>query len=184
MRLIAGQPMVPRWVIRKSWQKAGFRLPERKLFIQLKPMIVEAMEKQDHSNRWGIRKPTYTDSENIVLADITMDFSHWEFRFWGVGIVGVTPTVCECRGCGHTCVTKPSRKAHLGTSGCTTKIIGAYKLLLRDSRCVICDQKTSNTSFGVPLCIQGGCYGDFLHQESQPRALAEALNISARTNAV
>jgi hypothetical protein len=41
---------------------------------------------------------------------------------------------------------------HQKENGCTTKLVEAYKLLLRDKKCVICDKTTSHTKWGVPLC--------------------------------
>ena len=185
--IIAGQEMVPRWVIRKSWIRTGARLEKRIPLIEERPklQIISRSDKQNtFSNKFGVRKPQFTENEMIVMSNKGMDFSHWEFRFWAVGIAGIEAQICECRCCKNLCYSKEGRKSHLGIAGCTKKLIDAYKLLLLDNRCLICDSKTMNKSFGVPLCNKDACYNDFLHVESQPRALAEALNISARNNAV
>lgn len=70
-----------------------------------------------------------------------------EYRFWrafeGRG---------RCRQCLKLFDTQKERIAHQKAEGCTRILVDAYDLLLRDMKCVVCDNKTDKSKWGVPLC--------------------------------
>lgn len=70
-----------------------------------------------------------------------------EYRFWrSAGQDGM------CRNCLAIVKGATERKEHQRKFSCTTTLLEAYELLLRDKKCVICDSDSSQTKWGIPLC--------------------------------
>jgi hypothetical protein len=72
-----------------------------------------------------------------------------EYRFWRA-----SGTNGCCRLCMAIVPTTAERRAHQRERSCTVKLVDAYKLLLKDMKCVVCDTKTTHKMWGVPLCGQ------------------------------
>jgi hypothetical protein len=74
-----------------------------------------------------------------------------DYRFWW-GNVYAASQFSMCRLCGKVAQTGYQRKQHMEDSKCTVLLVRAYKLLLRDHLCVMCDERTTHEYWGVPLC--------------------------------
>jgi hypothetical protein len=108
-------------------------------------------------------------------------FENWEFRFWAMTswpTGGGTPNlIAECRACGNTGSNDTqSRQHHTAVGGCCKRLVAAYKLLSRDEKCVICNNRTSKEKWGVLLCSNACCQA-WCEAESQPAALSAALHL-------
>lgn len=57
-----------------------------------------------------------------------------------------------CRCCLMIVKGVDERRKHQRALNCTTKMVEAYKLLLRDRKCMVCDKETPCTKWGIPLC--------------------------------
>lgn len=175
---------VPRWLIRKLVYRGGFRLDKRTKFDDndkktLIPMGGPVCELQytGYSKR---AEPVVSERHKLVLDDSNMNFANWEYRFWGVEVRRDKPVMATCRFCQTMQYSGPARKKHLKEKKCTTKLIKVYSLLLKDSKCVICDKYTMNDKFGVPLCEKGLCLDMWMHDEACPTALENAILFADR----
>lgn len=102
-------------------------------------------------------------------------FDGWEYRFWAAEASECKRTViAECRGCGAMFSDAVARREHIGKMGCSIRLTAAYKLLLRDKMCVICNMRSYQEKWGVPLCSKA-CVEAWSSVESQPEALRAAL---------
>src|ERR1043166_2872286 len=73
-------------------------------------------------------------------------------RFRNVtGVQTCALPIC-CRACGEVLFTTKDRKEHSRLKGCGRVLTEAFKALLRDRKCVICDQETRKTCWGIPIC--------------------------------
>ncbi len=82
--------------------------------------------------------------------------------------------IAECRGCMSVFSDTIARKLHLGQMGCAKRLTAAYKLLLKDKMCVICNMRSYKEKWGVPLC-SSICEQAWREVESQPDPLKAAL---------
>lgn len=161
--------LLPRWIITQSLMPAGRRTGKKPVFEYPTTQRIEI-----HSHR-----PSFTPIKNAYEpAVIENMFDHWEYRFWAmVPFSGKTTMVAECRCCGHVGSNDlAARRKHPSIGGCTKRLLAAYKLLQRDSRCVICDGTTTQEKWGVPLC-SSGCQQAWCENEAQPSSLMQALAI-------
>lgn len=148
---------LPRWIITNKCLPAGHRTAK-------KPVLVVPVE------AWAHRNP-------YVPQGLPEVFEPWEYRFWAMALLDNAPAAAliECRACGslqgHT---RQARVFHHAQGKCTSKLCEAYKLLLKDERCLICDAKTGQTKYGVPLC-SSACVQAWCEAEPQPKALMNAL---------
>lgn len=155
---------LPRWVITNLCMPGGRRQGKKpKLPVQERGVHVYTAK--------GFQKhEVYTPSE---FEDL---FRCWEYRFWAA-VLDKKSVVAECRCCGSIGGQNiAARQLHIAQGGCSKRIIAAYKLLLRDERCVICNNKTHQQAWGVPLC-GSGCKQAWCETEAQPKALADALSL-------
>ena len=166
--------MVPRYLIGKiGGRPAGKRL-------EPKPKMVFPAEERQLSIVSAVGKFA---KDVFGRPDHPMQFSNEEFRFWCVEMVDDKPNIAVCRACESTAYLKGSRDIHK-EQGCPKSLVEAYKLLLRDSKCVICDSETTHQKWGVPLCKHGSCITDFMHEQPQPDALMFALQLVADSEAI
>lgn len=108
-------------------------------------------------------------------------FEGWEYRFWSMN-TWLSPSakygkgiITECRGCGTVGSTEQKiRQMHFNQGGCAKRLCAAYKLLLRDKLCLVCNTKTTQQKWGVPLC-GSACQQAWCETETQPKALIDAL---------
>lgn len=176
---------VPRWIIRKSWEVGGERLFKR---IHFTPEYTSSQS----TAGFGIVKPHIRLSEGvdgehpkyhvnnehtIVLSDKKLLFDNWEYRFWAVEVINYMPQCSECRCCRKVFGNVMTRRKHPGEHDCFKKLVLAYELLLRDMKCAICDNRTYNKAWGVPLCAETKCRNAWMHLEAQPTSLLQALTL-------
>lgn len=159
---------VPRWVIKQHMIGTdGYRLFERGKFLK------------------EVNQPKVISTANFeqVLANGIIggpaEWQHWEYRFWAAELRDNKPVMGMCRCCGDAVQTYQNRRMHGAKSGCNQFLVNAYKLLLLDKLCVMCDTKTKNQKWGIPLC-SNGCILEFLYKAFRPKILTEALRISNR----
>jgi hypothetical protein len=159
---------LPRWIITQMCMPHGHR-------TATKPVIAVSMGQRNQShNRF---EESY--SPGVYQPEVINGvFEHWEYRFWCmVTWPPSTQILAECRACGHLGEQdKAVRQGHMSQGGCAKKLCDAFDLLLRDKLCVICDVRTTRTKWGVPIC-SSGCMQAWCEQESQPKALLNALQL-------
>jgi hypothetical protein len=162
---------IPRWLLEKSVYAGGKRLPK-------KPILPYVSSGHGRSSDAAFMPSGMTVNQRLVLEDKRLDFENWEYRFWCVDIANNTPVTTTCRACEAVFFSKEQRRIHQKEQGCTTIVIQAYKLLLRDMCCIICDHPTKNQKWGVPICDAALCIDVFLHESPCPASLFNALNLS------
>lgn len=149
--------MLPRWLVYKKCLPGGRRLAKKPVFEPPRSVFE--------------RRPLITDAvKNLAMWD------NWEYRFWAADVNEGNCVVSECRACGSMFGGQEGRAIHLAKMGCAKKLVAAFKLLLKDRRCVICNEKTSKDKWGVPLCSDI-CANTWMHEESQPPPLQAALEL-------
>lgn len=157
--------MLPYWLlVKKAGHPAGMRLPKWKKYEPPPPPPV-SMQRYLPS----IYKP------KLSVSSINGDI----YRFWKVETYPEGETY-TCRRCKGISLSHADRIAHLKGYGCAKTLISAYKLLLRDMRCVICDIRTDNMKWGVPICT-GACERQWCEEEARPLALVNALRLADPT---
>jgi hypothetical protein len=134
------------------------------------------------SNGVDGKEPSYhiNNEHTIVLTDDKLKFANWEYRFWAVELMNWTPQCAECRNCRKVFGNMTTRRKHPAEHDCFRTLIGAYELLLRDKKCVICDKYTSAKAWGVPLCSTTVCMNTWMHLDAQPNALLQALSLQTQ----
>lgn len=161
-----GEITLPRWIITNKFMPAGRRTAKKPTY--------------NWEQNYRQSAPVYPASKDFSPFDIKGVFEGWEYRFWAVSMLESSairaPTViAECRACGGVGGQDViSRRMHSDRGGCCKKLCAAFKLLLRDKICVICNMKTGNQKWGVPLC-SSGCQQAWCEVETQPKALLAAL---------
>lgn len=161
--------MIPRYLIAQKCLWGGWRPAPivREVFIKPKP--VNQMP-SGYTPAWA-----RVDTSKYSIPDIE-GFIHWEYRFWACDITAKDgQPVCECRCCSSVFVTAKDRAAH-GKDGCNKKLVAAYKLLLRDRICPICNMKSYKEKWGIPLCSPS-CTEAWCHVEPHPDALMAAIQL-------
>lgn len=150
---------LPRYLIAQKCLWGGWRQPSKPVFVR--PMI-------EHF-------PVRVEVKETPCAPHLIGFDGWEYRFWAA-----VPSECkrsviaECRGCMSVFSDAVARREHIGKMGCSKRLTAAYKLLLRDKLCVICNMRSYQEKWGVPLCSKT-CMTAWASVESQPDALKAAL---------
>lgn len=165
---------LPRWIITQRTMPYGVRLPKR-------PALIVASSYPPGDNSWLIgedRLPMLPPKGSYIPLEIKGVFEKWEYRFWAMVPVGNDRILAECRACGHNenAIKTTVRQQHFQMGGCTKKLCAAYNLLLRDSKCLICDKWTTQRKWGIPLC-SSACMEAWCTSEPTPKALAEALKL-------
>ena len=150
--------LVPRYLIRQKCLWGGWRMGK-------KPVI-------EH--------PAYKFGKVTTVIDGAPQlkgFEGWEYRFWAaVEMEDKRGVIAECRGCLAVFSDTMARKLHLGPMGCAKRLTAAYKLLLKDKMCVICNMRSYKEKWGVPLCSPT-CEQAWREVESQPDPLKAALQL-------
>lgn len=163
---------LPRWIIAQKMMPAGRRQnPKPKLPLP----VYAALDKKGGYNPVS---HTYPRSSQVYIPkELPKIFEGWEYRFWAMSCHHDKYIIAECRCCGH--IGNQDfliRQRHLSAGGCAKKLTAAFKLLLRDNLCVVCDTRTTREKWGVPMCSPT-CQEAWCEVESQPRALAQALSL-------
>jgi hypothetical protein len=169
---------VPRYLIAKKTILGGQR--GDKLVLLPKPVVASPNIIQGYGRRRrgfvevkNVGRVQET-SDSLIPIDLSMNFLNWEYRFWCLEMHG-TMGSATCRRCEIMLHDEEPRRKHLNVNQCSTKLLDAYELLLRDKKCVVCDSFTANKKWGVPLCLRTQCMLNFMHQEAVPQALLQAL---------
>jgi hypothetical protein len=124
--------------------------------------------------------PRWVDITKPIMTVCKEMFDPADFRFWGCYINSYdTIQKCSCRNCGGIVMTNGLRRKHSDVLQCYDKLVRAYKFLLLDKLCVICDTRTSASKWGVPLCSEK-CKRTFAFDTVRPQALSDALQITGR----
>lgn len=161
--------LVPRWLLQTVFERKGQRLPKLVHFEPPKPVHVlgESSLKSNpvsslavFDSRWTKKAPSFQ------LGD---------FAFWMVNLADNVTDSFVCRSCGEGCSNLVTRLEHQ-RNGCAFRLNKAYKLLLRDMGCVICDKKTTKTKWGMPFCTTT-CIETFMYYSATPQALYDALGV-------
>lgn len=160
---------LPQWLLDKvAGYPGGRMLPKRKHFEPPKPIY-------SYDQRF---LPAYYRGAPEPTAPVDNDLC----RFWKIEIFHWEKKECktyECRNCGTYAYSPEECKEHISKSGCAKQLVKAYKLLLRDHKCVMCDVLTTHERWGVPVC-RGSCERHWQEDEATPTALHEALGIARR----
>lgn len=162
---------VPRWVITQICMPHGVRLGKMREY---------PVEETDENPRRGWPKHfgfggVMTPIKQYAPPELKGVFQNWEYRFWAASLEIHTSPVIECRAC-HKMYGKEDRTGHPSERECYNRLCSAYKLLLKDKRCVICNTRTTKEKWGVPLCTNG-CQQAWCEVEAQPLALTQALDL-------
>jgi|ERR671923_136941 hypothetical protein len=161
---------LPRWIITQKCMPHGVRLSKKPV---LPPEIVEVSK-----GHKVLRVITDAfKSHGFIPNEKPGIFESWEYRFWAADLTDPTDLLAECRCCSSVFGNEIGRKLHLGNNGCAKKLTAAYKLLLKDKICVVCDQKThGKQKWGVPICGPV-CQQVWCESQAQPNALTAALKL-------
>ena len=145
-----------------------------------KPVWVIPVEEKHYTYRNRAEESARAFAVSMFIPfDKPHVFQAWEYRFWGMAMIDNAPYT-ECRCCGAMGGPSPAtRKRHHEQGGCTTRLIDAFTLLLKDKLCVICDCKTARKKWGVPLC-SNACEQAWCESEICPVALSFALKLVSR----
>src|ERR1700676_3153551 len=132
-------------------------------------------------NTWPKREQgivVHDARKEYIPKEIDELFKGWEYRFWAADIsVNTRSVIAECRCCGNIGGADiNARHLHLNQGGCSRRLCAAYKLLLRDMVCIICNTKTHLQKWGVPIC-GNSCQEVWCVSDSQPPALKRALEL-------
>ena len=110
------------------------------------------------------------------------EVKHGDYRYWaGYHPQEHNPAYATCRSCGQVCLNKEDRQKHSRDEGCGRLLTDAYKLLLRDRICVICDLPTQVQHFGLRLCCKD-CVHEWCFKQRCPKSLMHAIQIVQRQN--
>lgn len=168
--------MIDRWFILSKARQGGIRHGALPKFV---PPIVEAPVRVGMGFQPSLPLVRYvpTGSTLTYKPPLTKEFENWEYRFWVADIdASGRLASAECRCCNSLFHIMEGRRLHGANNGCFVKLTSAFKLLLRDKKCVICNQSTIKQTWGVPLC-GSGCMEAWCSIEGQPDSLTAALQL-------
>lgn len=173
---------IPRWHLFNIVFSRGRRLPK---FERLLPECKTSRSRDARTSGFNAISPRVL----AVAKDKLFSFDNEEYRFWAIDMgentmsKDPTPHGAICRFCGTIAYTKQSRRAHMENMQCTTKLIVCYESLLKDQKCIACDNKTTERKWGVPLHHDEVCMDYWMFDEPCPEGLAAAVNLYKRTRA-
>lgn len=170
--------VAPLSLLRQINYRTGARLPKFPALPKPTPIVFPPVVMGPH-NRIRANQSIairFSDDVKVTLADKVCNFEHWEYRFWRVELnanrTGITNVVC--RACQEILLTKTGRERHKEMKGCYQTLVEAYRLLLADQICVICNAATTQRRWGLPMCSMR-CEEQWLHEVDQPEALSAAI---------
>jgi hypothetical protein len=164
---------LPRWIITQKCMPSGRRFTKKPPFPYEPPVLP-----QWKNHFFGGVESTQRGSETtfFIPGEIRGVFEGTEYRYWCADTSNPACLVAECRCCGSVFGNENARVLHISQMGCSKHLVAAYKLLLRDKVCLICNNKTTREKWGVPLC-SSGCQQAWCEEEAQPAALKQALSL-------
>lgn len=158
---------LPQWLLDKvGGYNGGQRLPKRTHYVPPKPTY-DGQRWLPSYYRQLPPKPPVDTIDNDLLRFWKIEEFQWD---------GKQAKLYECRACGNIHYTVEACRKHY-EKGCAKELVEAYKLLLLDHKCVVCDQPTVGEKWGVPLCTDGMCQRHWKETEATPSALLEALGL-------
>ena len=167
---------IPRWVLEKTSYGEGRRLKPLVPFKKKWNTVYAKPEKPKD----GLTNIASAKHE-LVLKDPLLDFQNWEYRFWCPENDGDMVCGATCRQCSAVFIgDRKARFNHNKSVGCYNRLVKAYEVMLKDKNCVMCDAHTTNSDFGVPLCKNGTCKDEWMHNTATPKSLDSALRIVIR----
>ncbi len=158
---------------RPKWEKPVPKWQQRML-----PAIYDdnyRATKWENGQRFELVRGVWQPTTDITQSAPPISERSWpgnlpndEYRFW-LGKPAQHASTAICRACGAERFTAVGRRDHLKEVGCTKVLVAAYKELLADGVCVICDTKTARRGWGVPLCsIKCNNFWKFNQQQVLP----------------
>lgn len=139
-------------------------------------LVIDQINKAEWSKQ--VRMSTYKrQTADLPLGNLDKN----AYRYW-IGAEERGSRFSKCRACRMTLLSDEDRKAHTDKFKCTVVLTDAFKLLLRDGRCVVCDDKTLNQRYGMPLCSDV-CIKYWMFESKDMQAgLMQAVTIAAKNN--
>jgi hypothetical protein len=155
-----GGPMLPRHLIQmRTTRHSSTRQPKRKKLVcttsvsKTTSLLAAFYQRRKmgfaHS---GAVDPAHVTTRLIPVRNGALNLN--EYRFWRSG----DNHKGFCRACQESFALPSERMKHQKEKGCTILLIEAYTLLLRDRKCVVCDNATTYTKWGIPLCNNSCVY--------------------------
>ena len=159
---------IPEWLLAKKHFPGGIRSPKRGKWY-------------DSENRGAqSRFPSMAGYHaGPALSGELNPLNQGDFRYWNGLQSTVNRSYAACRCCGEIHHSHKTRKEHLKKEGCGSKLTQAFKLLAKDDRCVVCNDKTRKKNWGIPLCSKD-CEHEWAFVTRRPDALAAALDLVER----
>lgn len=143
---------VPNSLIRRLCYPTSYRLP-RMDHMQYPPKPAD-MERKPYVPAHvpsRLVNPTVQYSRHQETLDFNKgNLKNDEYRFF-VGYPATHSTHSTCRWCQARFETEEGRKLHKKAE-CKRKLTDLYELLLKDSNCVMCENRTPREYWGIPLC--------------------------------
>lgn len=139
-------------------------------------LVIDQINKKEFSSR--IRMSSYKQqTAELPLGNLDKN----GYRYW-IGAEERTSRFSKCRACRMTLLSDEDRVAHTEKFKCTVVLTDAFKLLLRDGRCVVCDSQTQNQRYGMPLC-SNVCIKNWMFESKDMQAgLMQAVTLAAKNN--
>lgn len=173
---------VPLRILMQSILKGGERFPKR---VQVHPPYVPQAMRQSstdfhpfgfHAARGrNVGAQRFNEPTGVVIAPTGGNLPRMEFRFW-IGSRQSASRFSICRGCKKIQHLSHERKEHMDKLKCTDLLVRAYTLLRKDKNCVICDARTNQTVWGVPLCTPL-CEDRWMFNPQRSAALEAAIEL-------
>lgn len=139
-------------------------------------LIIEQVNKREFSA--AIRMSNYKrQTEELPLGNLDKN----AYRYW-IGAEERGSRFSKCRACRMSMLSEEDRRIHTEAFKCTVILTDAFKLLLRDGRCVVCDSQTQNQRYGMPLC-SNYCIKNWMFESKDMQAgLMQAVTLAAKNN--
>lgn len=89
------------------------------------------------------------------LPTVQGNLSNDDYQYW-VGARTMVSEYCKCRACGKVLypATLKARKEHNEVWACSKQLQMAIRLLVKDTRCVVCGTVGKHRKWGVPICSE------------------------------
>jgi len=160
-------PNIPDWFIAKAVRPGGVRLPKRKKYEEPPQPRYGFLGRMRQEN--SIIGSGPTPGEKLSYGDL---------RYWvGYDSPLANPAYAACRACGEVHTTAKERKEHSRKWGCGRLLTEAFKLLLRDRICVVCNEPTRKQTWGMPICSEE-CKKEWSYVTRCPDSLHQAIELA------
>lgn len=182
---------VPIWFWRLKAAPYGARLPKRTIRAPKKwskedkvlPILNARVGRQLAARNVRARKPG-------SLAGFEGNLKAEQYQYF-YGLKGSVNSAAYswgmCRICRRTFTNEADRMKHLKRKAgerlsCAMKAIIVCNLLMRDGACVICDTRTEDRKWGLPLCDREACLTTFMFSEHGKNPFKEAIEVAEKSN--